>query len=390
MNDIQVYLVGGAVRDKLLGYPISEQDYVVVGATAKDMQNLGFTQVGADFPVFLHPKTHDEYALARTERKTGKGYLGFDVHTSPTISLEQDLMRRDLTINAMAIQVHGLLDNRPITGDIIDPYGGQLDLQKRILRHVSQAFDEDPVRVLRLARFASRYAPFGFTIADETKNLVLQMKKAGELNHLVAERIWAESKKALSQTHSALYFDNLHLLGVLDIVLPEFAKAYHKANASKLWQIIQIALHNNQDELQVKFAILSLVFANWHHQSADKQAFLSFCHHQKIPKDYQQTALFVLGNYAHLLDFQHLKSQQIFELFKASSALKNSTLFMRSLHACNHFALAKNQIDAQDLIQQLQSISAGNVNQNLQGRAIGEAIDKLRLNKLKQLIQDKL
>jgi tRNA nucleotidyltransferase (CCA-adding enzyme) len=187
---LKTYLVGGAVRDKLLNYPFTEKDWVVIGESPESMIAQKFIPVGKDFPVFLHPKTREEYALARTERKIAPGYTGFNFHTAPDVTLEQDLIRRDLTINAIALSS---------SGQLIDPYGGQNDLKNRILRHVSPAFNEDPVRLLRIARFAARYAHLGFRIADETQQLMQQMVQQGEVNHLVAERVWTETHKALTE-----------------------------------------------------------------------------------------------------------------------------------------------------------------------------------------------
>jgi tRNA nucleotidyltransferase (CCA-adding enzyme) len=209
---MQIFLVGGAVRDELLGLPVAERDWVVVGATPDDLTRLGYRQVGKDFPVFLHPDTREEYALARTERKTGPGYHGFAVCFSPDVTLEEDLRRRDLTVNAMA---------RAADGSLIDPYGGRNDLSARILRHVSPAFSEDPVRILRLARFAARFAPLGFTVALETADLLTQMVRAGEVEALVAERVWAETAKALRESHPSVYFATLAGCGALAAVFPE-------------------------------------------------------------------------------------------------------------------------------------------------------------------------
>ncbi|MCH8502163.1 MAG: hypothetical protein LAT77_09680 [Aliidiomarina sp.] len=197
---MKIYLVGGAVRDELLGLPVYDRDYVVVGATPEQMLAHGYTQVGSDFPVFLHPKTQEEYALARTERKSGKGYTGFECHASPEVTLEEDLLRRDLTINAIAKDEHG---------NIIDPYGGVQDIQQRIFRHVSPAFSEDPLRVLRLARFAARFAAFDFHVAAETKLLLDKIVHSQELRHLTPERIWMETRKALCTAKPSLYFEFL-------------------------------------------------------------------------------------------------------------------------------------------------------------------------------------
>ena len=194
---MKTFLVGGAVRDSLLNYPVKEKDWVVIGETPESMVKQGFKPVGKDFPVFLHPETHDEYALARTERKTAPGYKGFTVHASPKVTLEEDLIRRDLTINAIAMDQQG---------NIFDPYHGKIDLDKHILRHVSPAFSEDPVRILRIARFMARYSHLGFTIAEETLELMKQMVNVGETDHLVAERVWAELHKALSEKTPTAFF----------------------------------------------------------------------------------------------------------------------------------------------------------------------------------------
>ena len=209
---MDIYLVGGAVRDRLLGLPVKERDFVVVDSSPEEMLALGFTPIGKDFPVFLHPDTKEEYALARTETKVAHGYQGFQFHTAPSITLEEDLSRRDLTINAMAETPEGLL---------IDPFGGQKDLTNRILRHVSPAFVEDPVRVLRLARFAAQFKHLGFTIAPETLKLATALQRAGELNALVPERVWQETQKALREAHPEEFFSVLKSCGGLAILFPE-------------------------------------------------------------------------------------------------------------------------------------------------------------------------
>lgn len=214
---MQTFLVGGAVRDKRLGRPVVDRDYVVVGATPEAMSRLGFRPIGRDFPVFLHPDTNEEYALARTERKSGRGYHGFVFSTDPSVTLDQDLERRDLTINAMAEDSDGRL---------IDPFGGARDLDARVLRHVSPAFAEDPVRVLRVARFAARYAPLGFRVADETLALMRRMVDDGEVEHLVAERVWAETRKALSEPQPSAFLQTLRACGALRILFPEVDALY--------------------------------------------------------------------------------------------------------------------------------------------------------------------
>ena len=209
-----VYRVGGAVRDTLLGFPFSETDWVVVGSTPEALLAEGYTQVGKDFPVFLHPETKEEYALARTERKSGHGYHGFAVHADPSVTLEEDLARRDLTINAMAEDRDGV---------IIDPYGGQTDLEAKVLRHVSPNFVEDPLRVLRVARFAARYRHLGFTVAVETQTLMQTLSDSGELGHLPAERVWIETERALGERDPAVYFEVLRDCGALVHCFPEIA-----------------------------------------------------------------------------------------------------------------------------------------------------------------------
>ena len=206
---MKLYLVGGAVRDELLGLPVKERDYVVVGATPEEMVRLGFKPVGKDFPVFLHPKTHEEYALARTERKSGRGYKGFKVYASPEVTLEEDLKRRDLTINAMA---------KAEDGALIDPFGGRKDLEAGVLRHVSEAFSEDPVRIMRVARFAAR---FGFKVAEQTMKLMKEMVASGEADYLVAERVWQEFCRGLGEPKPELMFTVLERSGFLGKLLPE-------------------------------------------------------------------------------------------------------------------------------------------------------------------------
>lgn len=215
---LQVYRVGGAVRDALLGWPVKDTDWVVVGATEEEMRRRGFRAVGRDFPVFLHPHTQEEFALARTERKSGHGYTGFVVHASPDVTLEEDLERRDLTINAMA---------QAPDGRLVDPFQGQADLDARRLRHVSQAFVEDPLRVLRTARFLARYAGLDFTIAADTMALMSELAASGELAHLVAERVWTETEKALGEPSPAIYFQALDDCDGLAILMPELVSEEH-------------------------------------------------------------------------------------------------------------------------------------------------------------------
>lgn len=223
LTGLEVYRVGGAVRDRRLGRPVYDNDWVVVGATPEMLRERGFKPVGRDFPVFLHPDTHEEYALARTERKQGHGYTGFEVHASPEVTLEQDLARRDLTINAMAEDREGRL---------VDPYGGARDLDQGLLRHVSPAFVEDPLRVLRTARFLARYQGLGFAIAEETHTLMCRLVETGEMAHLVPERVWVETEKALGELHPEAYFRALSDCGALAVLMPELARDSRELEAA--------------------------------------------------------------------------------------------------------------------------------------------------------------
>jgi tRNA nucleotidyltransferase (CCA-adding enzyme) len=231
---MQTYLVGGAVRDKLLNRPVVDHDHVVVGAMPEDLLALGYKPVGKDFPVFLHPKTGEEYALARTERKTGHGYHGFVFQADATVTLEQDLARRDLTINAIAQDEHGALT---------DPYHGVRDIEARVLRHVSPAFVEDPVRVLRVARFAARFAPLGFTVAAETMALMQQMVRDGEIDHLVPERVWAETRKALGEPQPSAFLRVLRECGALAVLFPEIDALYGVPQRAEFHPEIDTGIH---------------------------------------------------------------------------------------------------------------------------------------------------
>jgi len=231
---MQVFLVGGAVRDQLLELPVKDRDWVVVGSSPEEMLSKGFSQVGQDFPVFLHPDSHEEYALARKERKQGSGYTGFACDSSKQVTLEEDLQRRDLTINAIA---------QTEDGQLIDPYGGQTDIQQKILRHVSSAFAEDPLRVLRVARFAARFHHLGFAVAQETLDLMRDMSQSGELDHLVAERICQETLRALSEKSPGIYFDVLRKVGALKVLFPEIDALFGIPQPEKYHPEIDCGIH---------------------------------------------------------------------------------------------------------------------------------------------------
>lgn len=280
---MEVYLVGGAVRDQLLGLPIHERDWVVVGATPSEMMAAGFTPVGADFPVFLHPKTKEEYALARTERKVGHGYHGFTFYTDTTVTLEEDLLRRDLTVNAMA---------QAPDGRIIDPYGGQRDIALRTLRHVSPAFREDPVRVLRVARFFSRFKSLGFTIADETMDYMAQQVQSGEIANLVKERVWQEMHRALEEARPEAFFEVLDLIGA--------------------WSVLFPMLHKKPDSLQYLVRVCAIeadplsrwvawVYGMTLHETVSRDVVKKISLHLNVPKDYREIALLFVTSSSTLL-----------------------------------------------------------------------------------------
>ena len=231
---MKIYLVGGAVRDSLLNLPVTEQDWVVVGCTPEQLLTQGYQQVGKDFPVFLHPVSHEEYALARTERKSGAGYTGFTCYAAPDVTLEEDLLRRDLTINAIA---------RSADGELIDPYHGQQDLENKVLRHVSDAFGEDPLRVLRVARFAARFAHLGFSIAAETQSLMAAMAQSGELSALTPERVWKETEKALKTQSPQIYFQVLRDCGALVVLFPEIERLFGVPAPEKWHPEIDTGIH---------------------------------------------------------------------------------------------------------------------------------------------------
>ena len=265
-SSFKCYLVGGAVRDLLLNRPVEDRDWVVVGATPDQMRAVGFVPVGKDFPVFLHPKTHEEYALARTERKVASGYHGFSFYTDPSVTLEQDLYRRDLTINAMA---------QSESGELIDPLGGLKDLQNKILRHASPAFIEDPVRVLRLARFAARFVDF--TVAPETIELAQSMVSSGELSALVAERVWQETQRALCEPQPARFFEVLVQANALEVVFPDLA-AHWQAQQNKLkQQWMEQAQDTTEDCLMRRFVLLC-----W---NMDDSIFTRFVKRLRVPNE---------------------------------------------------------------------------------------------------------
>jgi tRNA nucleotidyltransferase (CCA-adding enzyme) len=294
---VKAYVVGGAVRDELLGLPVKDRDYVVVGATPEEMVRLGYKPVGKDFPVFLHPRSHEEYALARTERKSGRGYKGFTVHAAPDVTLEDDLRRRDLTINAIA---------RAEDGTLIDPFGGEKDLRAGILRHVSEAFAEDPVRILRVARFAAR---FDFQVHETTMNLMRSMVASGEADALVPERVWQELAKGLSEPKPRRMFEVLEKSGLREKLLPELQKIPDSFKGS----------------LPVRFALLA-----W---PLGESAVTALCEHLRAPNDVRELALAASRNREALLAAARATPQALLELLKRADAFRRPERFAELLEA---------------------------------------------------------
>jgi len=340
---MQTYIVGGAVRDELLGYPIKDKDYVVVGSTPEQMVAAGFRPVGKDFPVFLHPKTHAEYALARTERKTAKGYKGFVVHASPEITLEQDLARRDLTVNAIA---------KNEVGELVDPFRGIDDIKSKTLRHVSDAFVEDPVRILRIARFSARLADFN--IAPETLSLMQQMVEAGEVDALVAERVWQELAKGLMEEKPARMFEVLRSCGALKRIIPEL---------DKLWGVPQPPQHHPEVDtgvhvmmvldyaaqqafsLPVRFAALmhdlgkgttpkEMLPRHIGHEERGVHLVKEVCKRLRVPNDCKELAVMVAKFHGKLYQSLDMRPSTLLEFLIQLDAIRQPERFNGFLQAC--------------------------------------------------------
>ncbi len=310
---MKIFRVGGAVRDELLGLPVKDHDYVVVGATPEQMTDLGFRAVGKDFPVFLHPQTQEEYALARTERKSGRGYKGFVVQADPDVSLEEDLARRDLTINAMA---------RADDGALIDPFDGEKDLRAGILRHVSPAFIEDPVRILRVARFAAR---FGFAVAEDTAALMRHMVDTGEVDHLVAERVWQEISRGLMEARPSVMFDVLAACGALARIAPEWAAAVDSRHAAARDTLAALDRAAFQDApLALRFALVS------HRLGA---AIEPLCERLRVPTDCRDLSVVCSANATTIRAAASLSPEQAVELFYRADAFRRKQRFDLALWA---------------------------------------------------------
>lgn len=402
---MQVYLVGGAVRDHLLGHPYHEKDYVVVGATPAQMLDLGYQPVGKDFPVFLHPQTKEEYALARTERKSGTGYHGFEFHTDVSVTLEQDLIRRDLTINAMA------MDD---AGQIYDPYGGQQDLENRILRHVSDAFVEDPLRVLRIARFAARYTSAGFVIADETLALMQRLTETGELNALTPERVWKETSRALSERHADVYFEVLRQCGALKVLFPEIDALYGIPQRPEYHPEIDCGIHTMMSlqqacrqnySLDVRFAVLvhdlgkaltPLEELPRHimHEERGIKPVNDLCDRLKVPTYTKQLALAVCKEHLKCHQAFNLKPGTLWRLLQRLDVLRRPERVEAFVQACECDSRGRLGLEDRaypqaqyvlDAMQTVRAIKAQDLPADIQGPDIGEMLIERRIQALGEL-----
>jgi tRNA nucleotidyltransferase (CCA-adding enzyme) len=400
---MQIYKVGGAVRDRLLGRPVTDVDWLVVGATAEEMLAQGYRPVGDDFPVFLHPKTQEEYALARTERKSGRGYGGFTFYASPEVTLEEDLTRRDLTINAMA---------EDDDGTVLDPYGGQKDLQARLLRHVSPAFAEDPLRVLRVARFAARYAPLGFEVAPETLALMRSLSESGELSALTPERSWKEISRALMEDRPDVFVRVLHDCGALKAMLPEVdalfgvpqPEAHHPeidTGEHVLSVLRQCADH--QQPLTVRWASLLHDLGKgvtppeeWPRHIAHEHRGIKLIkavnERSKAPRDCQELAVLVGEYHTHGHRALELKASTLLELLQTFDVYRRPQRFEEFIAACEMDARGRLGLEQREYPQAAYLRGAAQaaravkvqplVEQGYKGAELGEALKRERLKAL--------
>jgi tRNA nucleotidyltransferase (CCA-adding enzyme) len=400
---MQIYKVGGAVRDRLLGRPVTDVDWLVVGASAEEMLALGFRPVGDDFPVFLHPKTQEEYALARTERKSGRGYGGFTFYASPDVTLEDDLTRRDLTINAMAEDDHG---------NVLDPYGGLKDLDARVLRHVSPAFAEDPLRVLRVARFAARYAPLGFQVAEETQALMRSLSESGELSALTPERSWKEISRALMENRPDVFIEVLHNCGALNAMLPELDALFGVPQPAAHHPEIDTGVHvlsvlrqcaEHQQPLTVRWACLLHDLGKgltppeeWPrhiaHEHRGVKLIKAVNERCKAPRDCQELAVLVGEYHTHGHRALELKASTLLELLQSFDVYRRPQRFEEFIAACEMDARGRLGLEQRDYPQAAYLRGAADaaravkvqplVEQGFKGAELGEALKRERLKAL--------
>jgi len=404
---LQIYLVGGAVRDKLLGIEPQDRDWVVVGATPEEMEALGYKAVGKDFPVFLHPETKEEYALARTERKTAPGYHGFSFHAAPDVTLEEDLKRRDLTINAMA---------EDAGGNIIDPFNGQEDLENGRLRHVSNAFVEDPVRILRIARYAARYAKWGFRVAHGTHALMKKMVADGEVDALVAERVWQETVRALSEETPARFFEVLRNCGALARIFPELArlfgvpqpKHHHPEEDTGLhtMMVLEQAARLSPDT-RVRFAALvhdlgkgTTPPEEWPkhiaHEARGVELVEQLCKRLRVPRDYRDLALIVTKHHGVYHRAEELRPATLLEVLETIDAFRRPERLEQYLLACEADSRGRPGFEEQHFTQPgifrqayhaaMQVHPKEVVERGFSGKQVGDEVHRLRVEAIREVL----
>lgn len=402
---MQIFLVGGAVRDELLGFPFNEKDWVVVGSNTTTMLSKGFTSVGKDFPVFLHPKTKDEYALARLERKSGPGYKGFDIVAEENVTLEQDLERRDLTINAIA---------KDEKGHYFDPYGGINDLNQRVLRHVSNAFCEDPVRILRIARFAARYHFLGFKIAEETMTLMKAMVRDGEVDHLVAERVWQEFSKALKEKDPHIFIEALKKCGALKVILPELDQLFGVPQPEKHHPEIDCGIHSLMclqqatdlsNKQEVRFATLMHDLGKgltpkeqWpqhiNHEKRGLKSLKNVCIRLSVPNSFRDLAILVMEFHTHCHRAFELNEKTLLKVLERLDVFRKQERFKAFLTCCKADARGRTTFEKRQYLQANYLFGAFLVCKNInikklvaagfKGSELGIEIHRQRLRQLKE------
>jgi tRNA nucleotidyltransferase (CCA-adding enzyme) len=406
---MKVYEVGGAVRDALLGLPVVERDWVVVGASAEELTAMGFKRVGKDFPVFLHPTTGEEYALARTERKTAPGYTGFTFDAAPTVTLEDDLKRRDLTINAIA---------RAENGELVDPWAGRADLAARVLRHVSPAFREDPLRVLRVARFAARFAPLGFEVAPETLELMKAIVAAGEMEALRPERVWQETVKALATERPDVYIETLRACGALRRVFPEVDALFGVPQPAQWHPEIDTGVHTLMalrlaarlsGSEPVRFAVLvhdlgkattpeELLPRHHGHEQRSEQLLEQLCSRLPVPNRFRDLARLVARHHGTIHKAAELKPQTVLRLIMAADGLRQPGRFDEMLLACEADARGRTGLEERSYpqaerlraaLRAAKDVDAAKVkaDSGLDGEALGRALHDARLAAIKAVLK---
>jgi tRNA nucleotidyltransferase (CCA-adding enzyme) len=406
---MQTYLVGGAVRDRLLGLPVAERDWVVVGGSADELEALGYTRVGRSFPVFLHPDTKEEHAMARTETKTGPGYRGFDVRADEHVTLEEDLSRRDLTINAIA---------EDEVGELIDPYGGQRDIEARVLRHVTDAFREDPVRILRVARFAARFADLGFTVAPETLELMRTMVTAGEADALVPERVWRETERALMEARPDVFLTVLRETGALAIIYPELDALFGVPQPERWHPEIDTGIHvlmclriaaQTGASGPARFAVLmhdlgkgttpaDMLPRHVGHEERGVSLIKSLCERIGVPNRYRNLAIHVARYHGMCHRAAELKPKTILKVLEAVDAFRRPETLDEFLIACEADARGRAGLEdrpyPQAMLMRAARDAAAVVNaaalskEGLQGPAIGEAIRQARTAAITRVVAE--